>query len=150
MQSKDLINKLYRLIETNNTTWKTPQSTPSQSKTPPAEEKHFITINDSINKSITPSLNRSLPATPIVEPNTTLRVLSIGNSSLNARLEAPETKLKSDSHVKENFCLLKIFPNLVKKILSFVGLVCKIENKWILKLQNLFSSKTGWFKNKLY
>ena len=100
MQSKDLINKLYRLIETNNTTLKTPQSTPSQSKTPPAEEKHFITINDPINKSITPSLNRSLPATPIVEPNTTLRVLSIGNSSLNARLEALETKLKSDSHVK--------------------------------------------------
>ena len=123
MQSKGLINKLY------NTTLKTSQSTPSQAKAPPAEEKHFITINDSINKSITPSLNRSLPATPIVEPNTTLSVLSIGNSSLNATLEALETKLKSDSHVKENFCLLKIFPSLVKKIPSFVCLVCKIENK---------------------
>ena len=93
MQSKSLINKLYRPIETINTTSKTPQSTPSQSKTPPAEENHFITINDSINKSIPLSLNRSLFATLIVELNTTLRVLSIGSSSLNARLEALETKL---------------------------------------------------------
>ena len=29
MQSKGLINKLYRTIETNNTASKTPQSTPS-------------------------------------------------------------------------------------------------------------------------
>ena len=34
-----------------------------------------------------------MSATPIVEPNTTPRVLSIGNSSLNAKLEALETKL---------------------------------------------------------
>ena len=85
MHSKGLINKLYRPIKANNTTLKIPQSTPSQSKTPPAEESHFITINDSIKKSIPPSLSRSLPANPIVEPNTTPRVLSIGNSSLNAR-----------------------------------------------------------------
>ena len=63
------------------------------SKTPPPEENNFITINDSIKKSIPSSLNRSLSATPIVEPNTTPRVLSIGNSSLNAKLEALETKL---------------------------------------------------------
>ena len=75
------------------TTSKTPQSTPSQSKTLPAEKSHFITINDSINKSIPPSLNRTLPATSFVEPNTTPPVLSIGNSSLNAKLEALETKL---------------------------------------------------------
>ena len=93
MQNKDLINKPYRPIEASNTTSKTPQSTHSQFKTPPAEENHFITINDSINKSIPPSLNRSLPATPIVEANTTPRVLSIGNSSSNAKLEALETKL---------------------------------------------------------
>ena len=54
MQSKDLINKLYRPIEDNNTTLKISQSTLSQSKTPPAEESHFITINDCINKSIRP------------------------------------------------------------------------------------------------
>ena len=47
----------------------------------------------SINKSISLSLNRSLSATPIVEPNIIPSVLSIGNSSLNARLEALETKL---------------------------------------------------------
>ena len=46
-----------------------------------------------INKSIPPLLNRSLPATPIVEPNTILHVLSIGNSSMNARLETLEKKL---------------------------------------------------------
>ena len=34
MQSKGLTNKLYRPIETNNATSKTPQSTPCQSKTP--------------------------------------------------------------------------------------------------------------------
>ena len=92
-QSKGLFNKLYRLIETSNTAAKTPQSTPSQFKIPSAEENHFITINDSVNKSILPSLIRSLPETPIVEPNTTPSVLSIGISSLNARLEGLETKL---------------------------------------------------------
>ena len=98
MQNKGLINNLYRPIEASNITSKTPQSTPSQSKTPPAEENNFIniidiTINDSINKSTPPSLNRSLPATQFVEQNTTPRVLSIGNSPLNAKLEALETKL---------------------------------------------------------
>ena len=93
IQNKGLINKLYRPIEATNTTSKTAQSTPSQSKTPLAEENHFIIINDSINKSIPPSLNRSLPATPIVEPSTTPPVLSICNSSLNSQLESLETKL---------------------------------------------------------
>ena len=93
MQNKGLINKPYRPIEASNTTLKTPQSTTPQSKAPPAEENHFVTVNDSINKSILASLNRSLPATMIVEPNTTPHVLSIGNSSLNAKLEDLETKL---------------------------------------------------------
>ena len=35
-------------------------------------------------------------------------------------------------------------------MLSFVCLEFKIENKWILILQNLFSLKAGRFKNKLY
>ena len=38
--------------------------------------------------------------------------------------------LKSDSHVSENFCQINFFPSLFRK---------KIENKSILKLQNLFS-----------
>ena len=71
MQSKGLIhNKLYWPMEANNTTSKSPQSTSWQSKTTPAEENHFIKINDFINKSLPPSRNRSLPGTPIVEPNT--------------------------------------------------------------------------------
>ena len=93
MQNKGVINKLYRPIEASNTTSKTPQFTPSQSKAPPAEENYFITISVSINKSILMPLNRSLPATPFVEPNTIPRVLSIGNSSLNANLQALETTL---------------------------------------------------------
>ena len=52
MQNKDPINKLYRPTEPSNTTSRTPQSTTSQSKTPTAEENHFITINGSINKYI--------------------------------------------------------------------------------------------------
>ena len=76
MQNKGLIKKLYRPIEASNIISKTPQSTLSQSKTPPSEENHFITIIHTIillmivYKYIPPSLNRSLPATPIVEPNT--------------------------------------------------------------------------------
>ena len=81
MQNKCLINTFYRPTEASNTTSKTPQSILSQSETPPAEENHFITINDSINKPIPPFLNRSLPATPIIEPNTTPRVFSIVNFS---------------------------------------------------------------------
>ena len=34
-----------------------------------------------------------MPVNPTVEPNTTPRILFIGNSSLNARLEALETEL---------------------------------------------------------
>ena len=93
MKDKSLIKKLYRPIEASNTTSKTPQSTPSQSNTSPAEENNFIAINDSNNKSIPPSLDRSLPATSIVDPNTTSHVLPIGNSSLNEKLKRLETKL---------------------------------------------------------
>ena len=51
---------------------------------------------------------------------------------------------------KKSFAKLKFYPALLKKIPSFVCLVFKIENKWILKLQNLCSLKIGWFKNELY
>ena len=40
---------------------------------------------------------------------------------------------------KKIFAQLKFFPALFEKIQLFVCLVFKIENKWILKLQNLFS-----------
>ena len=120
MQNKGLIKKLNRPIEASNTTSKTPQSIPSQSKTPPAEENHCITINDSINKSIPSSLNRSLPATPIVKPNTTPRVLSTGNSSLNTKLEGLETKLcgkimAMKSYFMDELRSLKQEPPVTKK-----------------------------------
>ena len=93
MQDNGLINKLYRPIEKSQITPDTHQSTPSRSKTPPASENHRITINDSINRSILSSINRSLPATPLTQSNTTPRILSLENSSLNAKLESLESKL---------------------------------------------------------
>ena len=48
------------------------------------------------------------------------------------------------------FVKLKFSLVLFEKIPSFVCLGFKIENKWILKLQNSYSWKTGWFKNKMY
>ena len=71
------------------------------------------------------------------------------NSTLNIGLKASkELKLNYKLIDSTNFCILtfkKIFtklkfsPTLLKKIRSSVCLVFKIENKWILKLQNLFS-----------
>ena len=55
--------------------------------------------------------------------------------------------LKSDSHVSENFYQIEIFLGLVRKN-TMICLVLKIENKWILKLQILFSWKKGWFKKQ--
>ena len=40
---------------------------------------------------------------------------------------------------KKIFAKLKFSPTLFEKVPSFVCLVFKIENEWILKLQNLFS-----------
>ena len=48
--------------------------------------------------------------------------------------------LKSGSLTLKNiFAKLKFSPALFEKILSFVYLEFRIENKWILKLRNLFS-----------
>ena len=40
------------------------------------------------------------------------------------------------------FAKLKFSPALFEKILSFVCLVFKIENKWILKLRKLYQAVT--------
>ena len=40
---------------------------------------------------------------------------------------------------KKIFAKLKLPAALFEKIPSSVSLLCKSENKWILKLQNLFS-----------
>ena len=55
--------------------------------------------------------------------------------------------LKSDSHVSENFCQMKVFPSLVWKntIICLFGV-----SKWkYMNFKILFSWQTGWFKNKL-
>ena len=49
-------------------------------------------------------------------------------------MEEKRFKVKLDSHVPENFCQIKIFSTLLQKIPSFVCLVFKNENEWILKL----------------
>ena len=51
---------------------------------------------------------------------------------------------------KKIFAKLRFSPALFEKMLLLVYLVFKIKNKWILKCQNLFSKKPGWFKSKLY
>ena len=93
LQGKGLINQLYRPIDTAVTS-KAPHSTTSQSVISPLAENHVhdTSDNDIINKPI-PSINRSLPATPMAGINTTPRVLTTGNSSLNAKFESLESKL---------------------------------------------------------
>ena len=51
---------------------------------------------------------------------------------------------------QKSFAILKFYPVLFEKIPSFVCLVFKNENKWILKLKIWFSLKTDWSKSKLY
>ena len=89
MQAKGPINKSNRLISP-----KTPASNPSPAQVSPDPVNDTSIINDSIskslNKSIPPSINRSQPPTPIVNVNTTPRLLSISNSTLNAKLESLE------------------------------------------------------------
>ena len=93
LQGNGLINQLNRPIDTAITS-KAPLSTPSQSLISPISENHVndTSDNDSIHKPI-PSITRSLPATPMAEIKTTPRVLTIGNSSLNAKFESLESKL---------------------------------------------------------
>ena len=92
MQAKGLINKSNRLISP-----KTPASNPSpaQVSTDPVNDTSIIndSINKSLNKSIPPSITRSLPPALITNVNTTPRLLSISNSTLNAKLESLESKL---------------------------------------------------------
>ena len=83
LQRKGLINQLYRTVDTAITS-KAPHSTTSQSVISPIAENHVHGTSDNdIDKPI-PSINRSLPATPMAGINTPPRVLITGNSSLNA------------------------------------------------------------------
>ena len=103
LQGKGLINQLYRPIDTAVTS-KGPHPTTSQSVISSIAENHVhdtsdndivTSINDIINKTI-PSINTSLPATPMAGINTTPRVLTKGNSSLNAKFESLESKLHGE------------------------------------------------------
>ena len=87
MQGEGLINQLYRFIDAAITS-KAPHFTPSQSVISPIAENHVngISVDDIINKTVL-SVNRSLHATPMDGINTTPCVLTIGNSSLNAKFE---------------------------------------------------------------
>ena len=93
MQGKGLINQLYRPIDTAITS-KACHSTHLQSVISPIAENNVnnTSDNDITNKPI-PSINRSLPGTPIAGINTTPHVLTAGNSSLNAKFESLESKL---------------------------------------------------------
>ena len=93
LHGKGLINQLYKPIYTAITS-KAPHSTTSQSVISPIAENHVhdTSDNDIMNKPI-PSINRSLPATPMAEINTPPRVFTTGNSSLNAKFESLESKL---------------------------------------------------------
>ena len=57
-----------------------------------SENDVATSVNDIINKPI-PLINKSLSATPMAGINTTPRVLTTGNSSLNAKFESLESKL---------------------------------------------------------
>ena len=92
LQGKGLINQLYRPIDTAITS-KAPHSTTSQSVISPIAENYVHGTSDNdIDKPI-PSINRSLPATPMAGINTTPRVFTTRNSSLNAKFESLESTL---------------------------------------------------------
>ena len=118
-QGKGLINQLYRPTDTAITS-KAPHSTPSQSVISPIAENHVYDTSDNIIYKTIPSINRSLPATPMVEINTTPRVLTTGNSSLNATFESLESKLcgkiiAMKSYLIDEFQSLKNETNIKKE-----------------------------------
>ena len=84
---------LYRPIDTAIIS-KAPHFSPSQCLISPIVENHVNDTrdNDIINKLI-PSINRSLLLAAMAGINTAHRVLTIGNSSLNANFEFLESKL---------------------------------------------------------
>ena len=93
LHGKGLINQIYRPTDTAITS-EADHYTPSQSVISPIAENHVndTSDNDIINKP-NPSINRSLPVTPMARINTIGRVLTIENSSLRAKFELLESKL---------------------------------------------------------
>ena len=93
LQGKGLTNQLCRSIDTAIIS-KVSHSTPSQFLISPTAEHHVngTSVNNIFYKLI-PSINRSLPATPMAGINTIHRVLTIGISFLNTKLESLQSKL---------------------------------------------------------
>ena len=88
MQDKGVINKYNRLINL-----KSPQPTEIPTTAEKVNVANIRSIHDSMNKTFPLLLNRSLPTTPPTTANTTPRLFSIDNSTLNSKLESLESKL---------------------------------------------------------
>ena len=87
MQDKGVINKYNRLINL-----KSPQPTEIPTTAEKVNVANIRSINDSMNKTFPLLPNRSLPTTPPTTANTTPRLFSIDNSTLNSKLESLESK----------------------------------------------------------
>ena len=88
MQDKGVINKYNRLINL-----KSPQPTEIPTTAEKVNVANIRSINDSISKTFPLLPSRSLPTTPPTTANTTPRLFSIDNSTLNSKLESLESKL---------------------------------------------------------
>ena len=88
MQDKGVINKYNRPINL-----KSPQPTEIPTTAEKVNVANIRSINDSMNKTFPLLPNRSLPTTPPTTANTTPRLFSIDNSTLNSKLESLESKL---------------------------------------------------------
>ena len=88
MQDKGVINKYNRLINL-----KSPQPTEIPTTAKKVNVANIRSINDSMNETFPLLPNRSLPTTPPSTANTTPRLFSIDNSTLNSKLESLELKL---------------------------------------------------------
>ena len=80
MQDKGIINKYNRLINL-----KSPQPTAIPTTAEKVNVANIRCINDSMNKTFPLLPNRSLPTTPPTTANTTSRLFSIDNSTLNSK-----------------------------------------------------------------
>ena len=88
MQDKGVINKYNRPINL-----KSPQPTEIPTTAKKVNVINIRSINDSMNKTFPLLPNRSLPTTPPTTANTTPRLFSTDNSTLNSKLESLESKL---------------------------------------------------------
>ena len=88
MQDKGVINKYNRFINL-----KSPQPTEKPTTAEKVNVANIRSINDSMNKTFPLLPTRSLPTTPPTTANTTPRLFSIDNSTLNSKLESLESKL---------------------------------------------------------